>query len=102
MIKNVVIIRREDLPRDQRNVPIESIGPCEAVDGDTAKSAELILFVDFLDGDGRIKVLKNRCLMGTKGTTPVVVPRGTIIPSDWFDTLVCRYLDLDSPRVVLP
>ena len=52
--------------------------------------------------DGRIKVLKNRRLPGLNHQDYTCVPSGTILPSDWFDNLVCGVLDLSSPRVVLP
>ena len=104
MINPVVIIRREDLPRAYRSVPIEhvnltlfpySVSSYQVND----RIAELVLFVDHQDGNGQIKVLKSRRLGAKRGDEAVALPTGTLLPSDLFDDLVCERLDLNSPRV---
>lgn len=103
MISNAQIITRADLGRALRDLPIETLqremrGSREWTD----PTKDLILFVDHADGNGRILVLKNRRLPGLNHRDYTCVPTGTILPSDWFDNLVCGLLDLSSPRVVLP
>ena len=110
MISNVLILRRGDPTKVARSLPIEEVWAehlavnhlDSAITLQAFRTSELVLFVDHANGDGRIKVLKNRRLPGLNHQDYTCVPSGTILPSDWFDNLVCGTLDLLSPRVVLP
>ena len=111
MINPVIILLREDLPRPLRGTPIEEVGvpmfpflDLSTMPSYQAKirTSELVIFVDRLDGNGRVKVLKSRCLGGLHQGDRVAVPKGTILPSDLLDDLLYERLDLSSPRVVLP
>lgn len=108
MLNPVVIIRREDLSRAIRDLPLEQINLSvmhrrgyQQHHADE-RTAELILFVDHQDGNGQIKVLKSRRLGAKLNDEIVALPTNTVLPSDLFDDLVCERLDLNSPRVVIP
>lgn len=96
MIKNIIVLHRDDLPQDERALPIQAVPAAETLyellGRRDALAASLILFVDY--DPGQIRVLKNK--------DAVTAPAGTIIPSDLFDALVTGALDLKSPRVQLP
>ena len=106
MISNVLIMTRNDLHYHTRNLPIEEVHQEDFIFENVGHhrlehTSDLILFVDHLEGNGRVKVLKNRRLTVTNSNQMSTVPTNLILPSDLLDDLLCGVLDLSSPRVVL-